>query len=347
MELDLLQQHTRKIYRLDGREYTIRRVDARSLLVPQRFDLFAKLYYIAHHDTDLQDALKVYTEHIKAFNPDGREPGREDKNGVEDFVASFNRMIEYFKVNDFDDAVSMVPVDKNGVILDGAHRVAALAYHGREVTIAQFSEVVAKCDFDFTFFKNRGLSWGICDKIALEMTKWVPDLLAACLWPRINMKQQQLVISSLKREHTIAYIKEIKCDLQSLSNFVGYIYRHQSWTKRPDYVLDKSSRIYGNSCLSVVYFVSGHDLNDILKEKDGIRSLLGKGKDSIHITDNHDETVDIANVTLSSKGIDTWLTNKTRNRINRITEAMKERWLIFKKVQWLSIKGFISRHIRK
>jgi hypothetical protein len=339
MDFSLLQEHTIDTYQLRDYECrVIEQVPARSLLKPQRFDLFAKLYYISNILTNRENAMRVYSDHIKAFNPDGREPGREDKHGITDFVSAFDQIITHFKEHDFDDEISVVPVDRNGVILDGAHRVAALAYFGKNVTIVRFDGVEAKCDFDYSYFKNRGLAWGVADMIALEMVKWLEQLLVACLWPSTDVKQKQMIIEMLGSQHQIAYRKDIKCDLQSLAHFVGYIYRGQEWTQNPDYVLDKASRVYGKSSLSLVMFASESSLETVLKEKNGIRQLLGKGKDSLHIADNHDETLDIATVTLDKNRQSQWMSSPTLNLFNKFSDQLKERWLILKKVQWIAFK---------
>lgn len=338
MDFGLLQEHTIDIYQLKSHECRIEQVPARSLLTPQRFDLFAKLYYIGNVSTSRDSAMRVYGEHIKAFNPDGREPGREDKQGVKDFVSVFDQIVAHFKDHDFDDELSVVPVDGNGVILDGAHRVAALAYYGKNVTIARFDDVKAKCDFDYTYFKNRGLAWDVADTIALEMVRWLDQLLVACLWPSTDVKQKQLIVEALGQQHQLAYKKDIRCDLHSLANFVGYIYREQEWTQNKDYVLDKASRVYGRYALSLVLFVSEASLDTVLKEKDGIRQLLGKGKDSLHIADDHDETLDIATITLDKTRQSQWMSSPTLNLFNKFSDWLKERWLIFKKVQWIAFK---------
>lgn len=343
MDYNLLQKHTVEIYQLKDRECSIHSVPARSLLKPQRFDLFAKLYYIGNVSTNRDTALMVYAEHIKAFNPDGREPGRDDKDGVRDFVSVFDGLIEHFKNNDFDDSKSVVPVDKNGVILDGAHRVAALAYYGKNVTIAQFDEVESKCDFDYIYFKNRGLSWDVADMIALEMVKWAEQLLVACIWPSTNAKQKAQVMDYLAAGHVIAYRKDVRCDLRSMSNFVGYIYREQDWTLNPDSVFDKASRVYGKSPMSIVLFMAKTGLDSILEEKERIRKQLGHGKDSLHITDNHHETLDIAKITLDSDCMKQWMTSQTIGMLNKLCSSIQEQWTIFKKIHWISFKVFVSK----
>ena len=61
------------------------------MLISPRFDLFAKVYYIRMREENRVEAERVYKEHIKAFNPDFKEPGRDDKSGYDDFVSSFDQ----------------------------------------------------------------------------------------------------------------------------------------------------------------------------------------------------------------------------------------------------------------
>ena len=339
MDYNLLQQHTVNIYQLRNHDCEIRRVEARSLLKPQRFDLFAKLYYIKNFSTRNEEALRVYSEHIKAFNPDEREPGRNDKNGIQNFVSVFDSLINLFKNADFDERISIVPVDKNGVILDGAHRVAALAYYNKTVTIAQYNDVVAKCDFDYEFFKGRGLAWSVCDTIAHEMIRWCDNLLVACLWPRIgNEKVKNIAIKQISSNDKVAYTKKINVNLKSLINFVNEIYHSQSWTNNPEAVLDKAIRIYGNGGNHVrfVFFENEEPLEKLIDEKDQWRVGFGYAKDSLHVTDNSAETQQIADLVLTKDGLTEWLNN---NPVRQFSELVEERCLFFKKVTWVGLKS--------
>ena len=69
-----LQPHTVEIYHLEESQIEEKLVDARSLLISPRFDLFAKVYYIGMREENRVEAERVYKEHIKAFNPDLKEP---------------------------------------------------------------------------------------------------------------------------------------------------------------------------------------------------------------------------------------------------------------------------------
>ena len=337
MDYSLLQQHTVKIYHLENRRCVLKRMPARSLLVPQRFDLFAKLFYIGHVDEDPSSALKVYKEHIKAFNPDEKEPGRVEKNSVEDFVAAFNAIIADFRYRDFDDTISIVPVDKNGVILDGAHRVSALAFFDREVTVAQFSDVKAKCDFDYQYFMKRGLSLSLCDMIAHEMVRWLDNMLVACLWPRLgNNAAKRNASLLLAKTHTISYEKRMSVNLKSLSIFVGEIYKAQPWTLNKESVRDKAIRVMGRNNRTVwfVFFENKGKLEDIIQEKNEMRDMYGCDKDSLHITDNIEETRQIAQLTLSPDCVSRWNDSTPGELSTRISEKFH----YFKNVTWMNLK---------
>lgn len=101
MILNRLQPHTTIIYCLDSKKFQIKTIKARTLLTSKRFDLFAKLYYIVNQRENREKALEVYTKHIKTFNPDLKEPGRSDKNTINDFINSFETLINEFEKKRF------------------------------------------------------------------------------------------------------------------------------------------------------------------------------------------------------------------------------------------------------
>lgn len=343
MILEKLQPHTIKIYNLTDKKYQQKVVKARSLLTPKRFDLFAKLYYITHRNKNCDNAIKVYNEHIKTFNPDLKEPGRTDKNSVEDFIKAFDILISEFNKTEFNDNISIIPVDSNGVILDGAHRVAALAYYDKDVTIVQFEDVVAKCDFNYSYFKVRGLNWECLDIIAHEMIKWLPNLLVACVWPRVNdSKNRDYILNYLSSKYEITYIKEFNIGLSSLTNFVHLIYNEQEWTNNENAVKDKAINCFSNTKrLTLIFFESTSDLDSIIKDKSIIRNNLNCENHSIHITDNQKETIDISKLVNTIAGQNSWY------RKNKFTDKIKEKFFYFKNVHWLNFKIRIAAIINK
>jgi len=343
MILNRLQPHTTIIYGLDSKKFQIKTIKARTLLTSKRFDLFAKLYYIVNQRENREKALEVYTKHIKTFNPDLKEPGRSDKNTINDFINSFETLINEFEKKDFNDTISIIPVDSNGVILDGAHRLATLAYFDKSVTIAQFEEVYAKCDFNYVFFRERGLDWDTLDIIAHEMTKWLPNLFVACIWPRVNkLKDRSYIENYITSKYTVSYTKQIHIGLTSLAKFIKLIYQDQDWTTNECAVNDKSLNCYSNArLLTFIFFEGVNNLNSLIDDKSIIRQYIGYGKHSIHITDNSLETSKISELVNSDCGQTLWY-----NRCIYF-DKFAEKIYYFKKVQWLNFKISIATIMSK
>ena len=351
--LQQIQEHTIKIYDLRNHSYQIETVKARTLLSPYRFDLYAKLYYIKHRGGNKKKALEVYIQHIKAFNPDWIEPGRKDKISQKDFIDTFDQLIDYFQINDFDDSISIVPVGKNNIILDGAHRIAALAYWDKEVTIARFEEVVPKCQFDYEYFKQRGLSNEISDLIANEICQWNDNVFIACLWPKMgNAIQKEKAKKTIKAFSVPFYTKEIKPTFNALKIFIAYIYRHQNWIGNIENeyagIKNKVLNCYTfNKSIEFIYFCGG-DLDEVLNLKEYIRTLYPYKKHSIHITDTHEESKEIAFLTLMDEGLNKWLYNDSINSFfMKNQERIKESIYFFKNVTWINLKVEIASLINK
>lgn len=344
MDYSLFQEHTVRLYDLKNHPFKVQKVKARSLLSVYRFDLFAKLYYARFREKRPELAKTVYLEHIRAFNPDGKEPGRPDKTSFEDFLQTYDDLLDYFKENDFDDTKSIVPLSSDGIILDGGHRVAALSFYDKEITVAVFDNVYPVGQFDYIYFKQRGLPQNIRDIIAFEIFNWIPDCFVACMWPRMDsgIKKDQAidVLNSLSQPF---YRKSFDVNLSSLTSFIANVYKDQSWvgTAVNNFAgaKDKALNCYmkGNR-LDLFFFTSTAPIEEILRKKEQIRSLFPYGKHSIHITDNNAETQDIAFYALSPSGIDQWLYVGNWKGWKQFQESVAECFYIFRHTYWIDFK---------
>ncbi len=343
--LERLQPHTVGIYDLASRNCNVRRVRARSLLTPERFDLFAKLYYIETRDSgQVELAREVYEKHILAFNPDRREPGREDKNSVRDFIDAFDSLIERFRIEDFDENISLVPVGENGCILDGSHRVAALAYYDKDVVIAEFQGVVPKCPFDYRYFLDRGLPWPVADTIAQVMVGWTENVFVACLWPRMGgERNKRKALAFLEEHHTVIYEKRISVTLDSLTRFISRIYESQSWVSNPLNVKAKATECFGCSREVHYVFFQSDRQDSVLADKIALRDTFRKGKSSLHISDTDEETLSVSKLILTADGLSLWYESSTTTSLRA---RLREGIYYFKKVRWINFKVFVSRVLK-
>lgn len=137
-------------------------IEAKELLIPARFDLGAKLYYIhaAVTGKNRKLALKLYTEHIKAFQ-DGIvvETGQRSKKGMKCYIDSFDRLIRCFRRGKFDREKEWIPVDGSGQCLDGAHRVACAIYFHEKIKVLRLDKVKGYA-YDYRYFRKRALALG-------------------------------------------------------------------------------------------------------------------------------------------------------------------------------------------
>lgn len=347
----LLQAHTVKIYNLNQKEYELRIVPARSLLKGTRFDLFAKLFYIRNRKSEPDFAREIYKEHIKAFNPDLREPGRDDKNGYDDFINAFEALIDDLTINGFDAEKSLIPVDEDGVILDGAHRVSALAYADKQVKIVCFKNVKCKAKFDYEYFLKRGLSWRIADAIALEMIKWQPNMLIGCLWPRMgNTDEKKKVIELINNKYPICYSKFVTTNIESFVHFIAKVYETQSWVGNEDNnfagARDKAINCYASNKQIAFVLFNASNLEEIIKFKERIRGRYKNEKHSIHITDNVKETRDIAEFVFNVKELEKWNNTKMKG-ISKLRDFFAEKAYYFKNVTLIKWKVSIASFLNK
>ena len=138
-----------------------------NLVSQYRYDVFIKYYYVQAYMTksNFDFTKKVYLDHIKSFNnfmePDGR------KNNPNDFVKSFNNLIDSVKKGGIDKTI--IPVTKNGEIIDGAHRLSIALYLNLKIHFAIFDLLDANYGKDF--FINRGFNQDYAKIIDKEIIK--------------------------------------------------------------------------------------------------------------------------------------------------------------------------------
>ena len=125
-----------------------------NLISKYRYDVFIKYYYVQEYieRNNYNIAKEIYLQHIKSFNnfiePDGR------KYSQEDFIRNFDYLIEDIKSNGINKTI--IPISKNGEIIDGAHRLAIALYLNLKIRFAIFDLLDA--NYNKKFFLNRGFN---------------------------------------------------------------------------------------------------------------------------------------------------------------------------------------------
>lgn len=142
-----------------------------NLISKYRYDVFVKYYYVQSYikNENYNLAKEIYLNHIKSFNnfvePDGR------KDNSEDFIKGFNELIE--NVKNIGIEKTIIPITKNGEIIDGAHRLAIALYLNLKIQFAIFNLLDA--NYGKEFFISRGFNKKyikIIDKEVVNKLKW-------------------------------------------------------------------------------------------------------------------------------------------------------------------------------
>ena len=151
----------------------------------KRFDLISKYLLIKSYDNNInaQWYKNVYYSTIEAFNNFYEDNIDTVKQGKEVFYKNFITLFEDIKKSGYDHRKSLIPINKEGVIIDGSHRLAICAYLKIPIKTV---EINSNTDFNFNFFKSKNLEQIYLDYIALNYCIHNKNARVAILFPVAN-----------------------------------------------------------------------------------------------------------------------------------------------------------------
>lgn len=132
-----------------------------ALVTPRRLDLVVKyLFFLSLHGGNDVNAEKLYVWHIKHRSGSRMEAGLSTdkwKRDLSDYVSSATFLYRSMVETGFDPAFP-VPIDADGELLDGSHRLAcALALRLEEVPVWQQPRKVWAPAWDCEWFLLNGM----------------------------------------------------------------------------------------------------------------------------------------------------------------------------------------------
>ncbi len=307
----LLSKSFCDVYHIDlEKEYEIEFVDAIDLLVPERIDIIAKYKYVECYDKgyDIDFIRNLYVKHIEAFSL-GKftEPGNPNKVCLQDYLNIFHELINTIRETGINPDISVIPVGRNNIILNGAHRASIALYYGLKVPIVRLEHLYN--DFGLVFFEKRQLDQKYLDFMMQEYIKLNSNLYIACLYPAASGREKlNKAIKVMKQRTNILYKKDIPITTDGLRNFMIQIYKSDmnpwigSYENRYAGVYDKLKVCTGKEDLRI-FILDCESLEDIRIVKKEIRAIYEIGNSSIHITDTKEEAVSLANIVFNANSI--------------------------------------------
>jgi len=282
----------------------VERVDLspRALLSAHRFDLAAKLLYARHRKLGVESvwAAHVYEEHIRAFSKGSCREGDGIKSGIESYVNAYHAVLDSVHATGLVSSLSLVPVDRQHIPIDGAHRVAAAIAADCPVPALKFD--FQANHYGWRFFRDRGLAAPVLDAMALEFVHGRSDTHFLHLFPTAEGRDEE-ARAILSEFGTIVYEKSLRLTGEGPTLLVRELYSAEKWigTWANQFAgarKDASIRFQGSDALRVFLFHCD-DLSKAKAAKERIRTLYGQGNYSCHINDSHEETVRLARLYFS------------------------------------------------
>lgn len=170
--------------KLKKSNYDVKRVKASNLLTWNRLDLAFKLFYLENKEKNLKLAKKIYRDDIRAqtlgkFVEYGDE---KEKNNFEDYVNKFNNLFNSIKNRSFDINTSIIPLSKNGSLINASHRTATSIFLNKDVEFIVTEENTMVADYNY-FFK-RDVSLNTLDIAVNKFIEYSNEnTYLAFLWP--------------------------------------------------------------------------------------------------------------------------------------------------------------------
>lgn len=281
--------NTVKVYTLPAREL---------LFHPLRFDIMIKYLYVKYRErgVDIPFIRDLYALHVR--QPDGRyfeADGR--KHSLKCYINSFHEIIDSIHEYGFDPELSIVPINSDRQVLDGSHRVAASAYFGGDITVAEFDHAH---DFSYkTFCDQKKIPQELLDFVALHYCILNENSYIVNLRPIADGKES-VVEKILERYGHIYYKKEINFTLTGSILCEHLFYKSEKWIGSPEDNFSgaraRVDRFYNEKRPMRVYALECPTLDQAKEAKQCLRDIYKRGNDPVHITDTREETIELASL---------------------------------------------------
>lgn len=287
---------------IDEPEYESQIKTPAQLLTYNRLDLAIKILYIKMLSHNVEFANHLYAEHIKALSLGTySEPGNISKNNLDNYIAEFSEIFKNISKNGFDSDISLVPLAIDGSIANGAHRVATSYVLGKDVSAIKLD--VPMHQYDYEFFLKRGMRQSDIDIAATKFIEYSPNTFTAIIWPVAKGKDEELDHLFSK----VVYRKSVSLNYNGLHNLITQVYNGEQWLgERKDNFRGAANKVTNcykpSGQLRIIAFQSD-SLDEVIKLKDDIRTLYGLGKHSVHITDTHNEAIQVSRILFNDKSV--------------------------------------------
>lgn len=261
------------------------------LLTHKRFDVVIKYMYASNLSSEFYK--NAYKEHLKVWN--GFHERNPKKSGFEEFDNAFKSIIN----NKVDEPV---PVNAEGHIANGAHRLAAALYHQRPINTRNTnSDENYPIEADYSVFVKKGLQRHILQRTALEYAKLKSNTHVICLFPIAHTRMNE-VMNIIEKYSNIFYNSSEVLNATGQIGLIKEIYLSDGWANEKG-IRKKCKECFRGKTNVTFVLIDAKNLETVKEMKKEIRALFNVGNHSVHINDFHEDTIRIAKTVFNTNSI--------------------------------------------
>ena len=283
--------------------------DPNELLTHKRFDVVIKYLYACNLSSKYYTSM--YYEHLHKWN--GFSEKHPPKSGFDDFDRAFRRIIR----NEVDEPV---PVNNEGHIVNGAHRLAAALYHQRPINTRRTTpEEVYPINADYAFFMRKGLPRHMFGTTAIEYAKLKPNSHVICLFPIAHTRIDK-VMNIIEKWSRIFYATTEEFNATGQLGLMKEIYFVEGWANEEG-IKRKGDQCFRGFQKATFILVDANKLEDVKQMKAEIRELFDVGNHSVHVSDFHEDAIRISKTVFNANSIH-FLNNRKNIAYKKLTKLM-------------------------
>lgn len=282
--------------------YEVELVDPIYLFTSNRLDLAFKLLYLDSLNSEAKFFRDIYSEHIRAFSlGDYSEPGNGAKDSLKLFKSAFEQTFDDIRRNGFSESKSLVPLSKDGSIVNGAHRVASAIF--LDVKVSCINIDIPPYQYDFDFFYKRNVRIYMLEAAVTKFVETSSNVYIAFIWPAATGEDEKIdgIINN------VVYRKNIMLKSNGAHNLLSQLYKGEAWlgTAENNYkgCEPKLLECFKNEGPVRVIAFQAPSIQEVLEIKEKIRSIFNVGKHAIHITDTKEEAVQSAHLVFNENSV--------------------------------------------
>lgn len=265
-------------------------MDIEHLNLAGRDDIFFKVAFARALLSGASSASLIpdYLEHLSCWNGFWEEYPK--KRGPQDFLDSFELMVEGYSGNSSERFSEPIPLSKGGQPLNGSHRIAlsiAASQLGMRPPRLNFVNTDSpNVPWNFGYFARLGVRPETIRKAILERLA-VRDTPMLIIWPRAQKHKEQIV-ELFARQGLLGVGFNVETNRNTLSGIIDTAYLREPWVQDVENLFAKVDEVGGSGtvCIVPLEAVPSSDLSAIKAEA---RRLWGNQFQGIHTTDNVNE----------------------------------------------------------